>query len=187
MLPELVLETLHDKVDGVCELHVNFAGRGLFDKNGPGATTLSGTHYGLGFTVKGSVTEGDIGVVQTGVDRATGQPIRDVVNPNGTWTVQQWFTGTSSYTYHDGSQNTVSTPTRSDGPYNDWRLVSGNSFTYFDFPGPIPVFDNRILTSYDADMDFEMKVIRGNQQCDIRFSVKMQLRNGHFQAFWRAR
>src|SRR5436305_1650501 len=78
--------SISGNVPGVCSLLAEFHGPGFLQTNGPGVSLLGKPNYGLGFTVSGSVTEGGIGVFETGVDPETGKPHPDVVNPHGNWT-----------------------------------------------------------------------------------------------------
>jgi hypothetical protein len=166
---------------------VDFGGPGFLQENGPQVSFLGATVYGLAFTVSGSVTEGGIGVFETKTDLTTGRPKQDIVNPHGNWTVQQWTNNTSSFTYDTGTTYPPHySPTHPDAANEDFRRVEGNGFVYADVPGPrLAVNGDGILKSYDGDWNFDIKLIRGDQQCEVRFSVKMQLRNAHFQAFWR--
>jgi len=107
------------------------------------------------------------------------------VNPQGNWTVQQWTNNTSSFTYDDGLKRSgIYNPTSPDAALEGFRQVEGNEFVYADHPGPLMVAGGNLI-SYEGHWNFDIKLIRGSQSCEVKFHVDMQLRNGHFQAFWR--
>lgn len=174
-------------MNGVCSLLVQFTREGFTHRNGPGfAFGVLNPGFGLAFTVSGVVTEGGIGVFETRKDRSTGKPYQDIVNAQGTWTVQQWTYVSSSSTYDDDPNNPSSIVQRvhPDAANATARRVEGDAFVYGDFPGPAQVAGSGNLISHQSFWDFDIKLIRYPQQCEVRFQVNMQLRNGHFQAFW---
>jgi YD repeat-containing protein len=134
-------------VPGVCSLLVEFRGTGFGEQtNGAGFTSLGGgPHFGLGFTVSGSVTEGGIGVFETRTDPKTGKPYKDIVNPYGTWTVQQWASLSGSSAYDNTNVSTpVNIQNRPDAAKKDFRKVDGNEFVYGDYPGPVTLSFGRL-------------------------------------------
>ncbi len=87
-----------------------------------------------------------------------------------------------SSAYYGGSS------TQPDGPNAAFRRIEGNSFNYFDFPGPAESVTGRgNLTSYRGEWDFAAKVINGNQQCEVNFHISMTLQGGNWGAHWGSR
>jgi len=157
--------------------------------NGAGQSSDDGNVYGLGFTVSGSVADGAIGKVER-MDPIAHAPITDIVNPNGNWTIQQWESDSFKLT-RDRNPNLLiwgGSPTQPDGPQPKFRRVESNAFVYSDFPGP-----SRYTASYgnltyaEAELDFAIKLIDGQRQCEVKFHVSMAFRNGKLTVHWGAR
>jgi YD repeat-containing protein len=172
-----------------CSIKVAFRGSsGFLDiQNGSGIRSdklEGGGGYGLGFTVSGSVTRGEIG----GVETPTGT---EIVNPHGSWTIQQYvanstrqtFEKTGDFVFYRGSA------TKPDGPSAPARKIQGNKFSYADFPGPSKNYGEELgnLTGYVGEWDFAVKVIDGKQQCDVKFHISMTLNHGKWTAHWGSR
>ena len=170
--------TLQNHVDGVCSLMVSFNGPGFLKTDGPG---LFGDSYGLGFTVLGSVAHGAIGKVEVTPTQT------DTVNANGSWVIQQWESDSYKLT-RDIKYTQLfwgGTPAHADGPYSPFRQVENQSFIYADFPGPKRQTADGKLTYAEAEFDFDIKLVNGSQQCEVKFHISMALRNGSFTANWR--
>ena len=173
---------LQSHVDNVCSLLVEFSGPGFTEPNGPGESRVGASVYGLGFTVSGSVVHGAIGTVET----ADGI---DTINANGNWAIQQWESDSSRATY-DGVPGRLfygGIATHPDGPRRAYRAVENQSFVYSDFPGPFKHTAAGNLTYMEAEYDFDIKLISGSQQCEVKFHVSMSFRHGKFSANWRGR
>jgi len=177
--------SLGSHIDNVCSLLVEFTGPGYMINNGPGASDLGGRVWGLGFTVSGTVAEGGIGMFET-PDPPLGGVDPDIVNPHGTWSVQQWVSA-SWRTYREREPDTLlwgGIATRPDAPESAFRMVDGNSFVYADFPGPGRETSAGKLTEHASEYDFDVKLIRGSQQCEVKFHVSMSFKNNRFEAHW---
>ncbi len=174
--------SLQSHVDNVCSLLVEFGGPGFIEANGPGESTVGEPVYGLGFTVSGSVVNGAIGSVET-EDRI------DTVNANGNWAIQQWESDSTLATY-DGVPNRLfygGNATHPDGPRRAYRMVENQSFVYSDFPGPFKHTAAGNLTYMEAEFDFDIKLISGSDQCEVKFHVSMSFQQGEFSGNWRGR
>src|SRR6185369_4682563 len=161
---------------------VEFAGPGFTEPNGPGESKVGAAVYGLGFTVSGSVVNGAIGTIETkgGID---------TVNSNGNWTVQQWESDSSRSTY-DGVPTLLfyrGSATHPEGPLSHYRQVENQAFVYSDFPGPYKHTDAGNLTYMEAEFDFDIKLLNGSEQCEVKFHVSMAFKQGQFSANWRER
>jgi hypothetical protein len=172
--------SLQSHVDNVCSLLVEFKGPGFTEPNGPGESTVGAPVYGVGFTVSGSVVNGAIGTVET-------EDGIDTVNANGNWAIQQWESDSFRATY-DGVPGRLfygGKATHPDGPRGVYRRIENQSFVYSDFPGPFKHTAAGNLTYMEAEYDFDIKLISGFQQCEVKFHVSMSFRQGKFSANWR--
>ena len=171
-----------------CSITVSFTGRNRLFTNGSGARNIPNVEggYGVGFTVTGRVNHGEIGRVER-------RNATDIVNPNGSWTLQQWVSESRRIkTDLLGDRITYgSTETSPDGPSAPFREINGNRVTYFDFPGPITPFmyERRLvnITSFYGEYDFAVKLVNGRQECEVKFHLSMVLRDGVWTASWGSR
>ncbi len=170
-----------------CVIRVEFKGSNWLHKNGPrtGGRGITGEVYGLGFTVSGYAYDGAIGVVEEGQFPFGLSKTPKVVNPNGTWTLQQFtaFSDKATYGSHivPGSHSTFP-----DGPHESSRQIDGGTFVWSDFPGQAKhgYTGWPDLTAYEGDWDFAVKAISGNQQCEVKFHARMTLQNGNWEVNW---
>ena len=177
--------SLQDTLVGYCSLRVDFAGQGFGHKNGPGYKKSQNT-AGLGFTVSGYAENGEIGVIETG--NVPGPPIKQVVNPNGEWTVQQWES--DSFTnVREGQPAPISggSATRPDGPRLDFAKWDGGTFVYGDFPGFKVSTKAGKLIEGKAEFDFDVKMIKGAVSCEVRFHASMSYSRGQPSVQWSGR
>jgi hypothetical protein len=172
-----------------CSIKVAFTGSsGFLDiQNGSGIRSdklEGGGGYGLGFTVSGSVRRGEIGRVET--PRET-----QIVNPHGSWTIQQYVANSTRQTFEETGDHVWyrGSPTAPDGPSAPLRTIQGNKFSYADFPGPSKNYGKGLgnLTDYQGEWDFAVKVIDGKQQCEVKFHISMSLNQGKWTAHWGSR
>ena len=180
--------SLQSHVDDVCSLLVEFTGQGFMTNNGPGESIEDGV-YGFGFTVSGSVVDGAIGKIER-ISFKTGSPMTDIVNPNGNWTIQQWMSTSFKLTGDKNPDRLIwgGEATRPDGPNEKYRRVENNAFVYSDFPGLKKKSENAgNLTYGEAEYDFDIKLIDGSRQCEVRFHVSIAFQNGKLTVHWGAR
>ena len=79
-------------------------------------------------------------------------------------------------------------PTGPDGPDSKHRMVENDAFVYSDFPGlkkTSEIAGN--LTYGEAEFDFNIKLIDGSRQCEVKFHVSMAFQNGKLAVHWGAR
>ena len=173
---------------------MEFDGPGYKEQNGPGIGRAGmKPAYGIGFTVSGTVVEGGIGRVEV-PGRKKNSTATEIVNPKGSWTIQQMNSFSSSRAYDSWFYRALynpiydSAPTHADGPAKDFRTIVGNDFVYGDHPGPfVSLDDGTKLSAYSGEWDFDIKLIRGSQACEVRFHVSMSLQNGNWQTSWSPR
>ena len=180
--------SLQSQVIGTCNLLVEFTGPGFMIINGPGESGQDNV-AGFGFTVSGWVADGEIGKVER-TDPDTGAPMTDIVNHDGSWTIQQWGSQSFKLTGDKNPNKLYSggNATRPDGPLAKYRTIEGNTFVYSDFPGLRKYTDRGgNLTYGEAKFDFAIKVIDGPRQCEVQFQVALQYRNGKVSANWGSR
>ena len=176
-----------------CSIKVTFAGQGLRGPNGPGEYSGgSGDNAGpgLGFTVSGSVNNGQIGFVDEPNSRGGADHMP--VNPNGSWTIQQYgsFSDRSIYQFLSVSSGVIPTSvsTQPDGPSASKREISASTFKYYDFPGPVRNTKKGTLSFYEGEYDFAAKLINSNNEsCEVKFHISMSLRGGTWTVHWRGR
>ncbi len=141
---------------------------GSYDESGRkyanGESTVSikdqGDLHGLGFTVAGSVPEGE--------------SVAPDSNSEG-WRLEQhvW-----NYEKINGRDRV--------GGYEQEKLVTasheikGNTFKWWDHPG-IPTWG---ITSYERRTNFVVKVIKGKQQSEVKFHFIQTFNNGKWSVRW---
>ena len=138
------------------ESGTNYEGRPELP-NGSSTILYQGQNlFGLGFTVKGWVTEGGIGNIGEN---------QNPENRAGTWTIDQW---TSAWTTQNGHFAVVDGRVQNGGPpWRDIKLgvphkASGNSFSWYDHPSATGwgIYRNQA---------FSVSVSRGNEVCHVEF------------------
>jgi hypothetical protein len=172
-----------------CGISVSFTGQNHLFKNGPGQRNITNVDggFGVGFTVTGIVRQGEIGKVEVGWATI------DTVNSNGQWTLQQWVAESRQITMDKTGSHVVyaSTQTEPDGPIASFRQINGNRITYVDFPGPITplTYKGEVLnmTSFRGEYDFDVKLVNGKQECEVKFHISISLKDGVWNASWGSR